>query len=88
MCVPPAAAVRIHALLRVICDDGAVVYLNGNEVARIGMPRGDITFSTLASRAIEGTAELVSNDIVIPAVLVNNGKNVIAVEVRVVSSAR
>ena len=33
-------------------DDGAVVYLNGVEVLRVGMPSGTVTGTTLASRLI------------------------------------
>ena len=37
--------------LRVIRDDGAVVYLDGQEIVRSNMPTGTITPSTLASAA-------------------------------------
>ena len=37
--------------LDLVCDDGAVVYLNGVEVYRQNMPAGTILFSTLASAA-------------------------------------
>src|SRR6185436_5036377 len=38
-------------------DDGAVVYLNSNEVFRSNMPDGTILNGTLASSAISGTEE-------------------------------
>ncbi len=37
--------------LDLLCDDGAVVYLNGVEIYRQNMPAGTILFSTLASAA-------------------------------------
>jgi hypothetical protein len=36
----------------VAADDGAVVYVNGHEVARIGMPNGPVDYGTSASRTI------------------------------------
>ncbi len=38
--------------LSLICDDGAVVYLNGTEIYRQGMPVGAITSSTLATASV------------------------------------
>jgi len=66
----------------VLCDDGAVVYINGVEVQRINMPAGDITESTLASA--EGN-ELVYNQISISPSHLVIGENVIAVEVHQIS---
>lgn len=43
--------------LRMIRDDGAVVYLNGQEIWRSNMPMGIITFSTDASAAVGGALE-------------------------------
>ena len=47
----PAAI--INSTLRLLRDDGAVVYLNGVEVARSNMPTGTVTYTTLASAAID-----------------------------------
>ncbi len=63
--------------LRLLRDDGAVVYLNGVEVWRSNMPGGAITYSTFASStASEGVwYELdIANSLV-------TGTNVIAIEV-------
>ena len=38
-----------------VVDDGIVVYLNGTEVGRAGMPAGDITATTGASAGIEAS---------------------------------
>jgi len=69
-------------LLRLLRDDGAVVYLNGVEVFRSNMPTGPVTFLTLASGAVTGGAESTNfyPATVDPALLVP-GTNVLAVEV-------
>ena len=36
-------------ILNILFDDGAVVYLNGEEVWRVNMPSGDIDYDTYAS---------------------------------------
>ena len=45
------------SILRLLRDDGAVVYLNGAEVFRSNMPAGTIAYRTLASTAIGGADE-------------------------------
>lgn len=61
-------------------DDGAVVYLNGNEIYRVNMPTGTIGYTTLAASNIGGAQEniftisMVENELV-------EGLNTIAVEV-------
>jgi hypothetical protein len=57
--VLPASAVSYTGLLaRLVCDSGAVIYLNGVEVGRIGMPDGEITAETFANREpFEGALE-------------------------------
>ena len=64
--------------LTTLLDDGAVVYLNGQEVARIGMSDGPVSFSTYADRSVEAAIE---GPLYIPLSLLNAGDNVIAVEV-------
>ncbi len=68
----------IFSLLR---DDGAVVYLNGEEIYRDNMPGGAVGYSTLASSAVAGAAE--STYYVFPSIPTNlvSGTNVLAVEV-------
>ena len=60
-------------------DDGAVVYINGSEVARSNMAAGAVTSSTLASIAVSGADETTYFTIPVTAALYN-GINVIAVE--------
>lgn len=75
-------ASKISALeLNIIRDDGAVVYLNGQEIYRTNMPAGPILYNTLALNAINGSAEstyLVSN---INSSGLISGDNIIAVEI-------
>jgi hypothetical protein len=65
--------------LRHMIDDGAVFYLNGQEVSRAGMPTGTITSTTLATAGI-GDAGL-SGYIPLPTNLLVPGPNTFAVEV-------
>ena len=67
--------------LRILRDDGAVVYLNGAEVFRTNLPAGTITSTTLASTAIGGTDESAFVSAGIAPSLLVAGSNVIAVEV-------
>ncbi len=43
--------------IRLMRDDGAVVYLNGVEVFRSNMPSGEVTYATLATFAAGGSQE-------------------------------
>ena len=60
-------------------DDGAVVYLNGQEAYRIGMPAGAIQYSTPATRTV-GNAVL-EGPVSFPITNLVVGDNLIAVEV-------
>jgi hypothetical protein len=74
-------------LLRVLRDDGAVVYLNGAEVFRNNMPAGTISFTTLASTSVpaaDETSNFYATN-VSPSRVVN-GTNVFAVEVHQAST--
>ncbi|NRB28267.1 MAG: CotH kinase family protein, partial [Roseibacillus sp.] len=62
-------------------DDGAVVYLNGNEVARSNMPNGTITYLTTSSTFVSGADERAYFPIDIPPVDLLNGQNTLAVEI-------
>ncbi len=54
--VPDASSIT-NLLVRLLRDDGAVVYLNGVEVFRSNMPTGEVTFTTLALTAVGGADE-------------------------------
>lgn len=62
----------------ILVDDGAVIYLNGIEMARINMPGGIISYSTFA---LDGTVEGAYTSFVIPKGLIKPGSNTLAVEV-------
>ncbi len=62
-------------------DDGAVVYLNGAEVARSNMPAGTITYQTLALVAVDGTNETTFFSYAIPVGALVAGNNTLAVEI-------
>ncbi len=65
--------------IRLIRDDGAVVYLNGAEVLRNNMPGGPISYQDWASGAASG--EDVWQNFTVSAGLLVAGSNVIAVEI-------
>ncbi|MHC4388718.1 MAG: CotH kinase family protein, partial [Planctomycetota bacterium] len=62
-----------------LIDDGAVVYLNGVEVQRIGMPGGAIGYDTLAGRTVDDA--VTEGPFSIPIGSLVQGDNVLAVEV-------
>ncbi len=65
--------------LSLLVDDGAVVYLNGQEIVRLGMPGGTITHNTFASRHVGAAA--FEGPFAIPRASLLPGTNVLAVEV-------
>ena len=67
--------------LRVQRDDGAVVYLNGTEIARTNMPTGTITNTTWAAATVDNDAESAWHEYTIPVGALNAGGNTIAVSV-------
>jgi hypothetical protein len=66
--------------LSLLRDDGAVVYLNGSEVARSNMPEGDVDAFTLALVGIAGEGEEAFLPFVLPWDVLVAGENVLAVE--------
>lgn len=67
--------------LRMIVDDGAVLYLNGQEVWRQNMPSGSILSDTPASSTVGAPGENAWLEHIIPANLLLPGQNILAVEV-------
>lgn len=67
--------------LKLLRDDGAVVYLNGSEVTRSNMPTGTITNSTLATSAVSGTDESTFFEFALDITKLIAGKNVLSVEI-------
>lgn len=72
--------------LRVLCDDGAIIYINGQQVARVRMPTGSVSSSTPAASIVEGAEEL--EFIQRAAFAVGPGTNVVAVELHQAAGGR
>ena len=66
--------------LRVLRDDGVVVYLNGIEVYRTNLPLTTITYQTLALAAIGGVDETTFVSAPLNLASLTNGTNIVAVE--------
>jgi eukaryotic-like serine/threonine-protein kinase len=67
--------------LSLMRDDGAVIYLNGREVARSNMPAGTVTFATDASVVIPNEEEQTFVDIALAPADLSPGTHVLAVEI-------
>jgi hypothetical protein len=75
-----------NLILKLLVDDGCVIYLNGTEVVRRNMPTGAINFKTLANVGVSGTAESTFYSYSIPKPALIAGDNVLAVEVHQVAA--
>lgn len=73
--------------LRLVRDDGAVVYLNGMEIVRDNMPDGGVIYETRARKTVGGAAETAFNSFDVPTGTLRDGANVLAVEVHQVSAS-
>lgn len=84
-----AAGPGAHAglLLRIQKDDGAVVFLNGQEVYRANLPYGPVGNATLAPAAIGGADESAVVETSVDPRLLLAGANVVAVEIHQSSGA-
>jgi hypothetical protein len=67
--------------LNLLRDDGAVVYLNGTEVVRTNIPSGTVTSGSYSVSPVSGNAEQAYLTFNVPANLLVNGTNTIAVEI-------
>lgn len=68
-------------VLNLLRDDGAIVYLNGEEVVRSNMPEGLVDFQTLAATYVSGEEEGFFLSYSTPANVLLEGENIIAVEI-------
>ena len=68
-------------VIRLLKDDGAVVYINGKEVIRSNMKGGNIDFSTRSLNDIGGFREDMFIGYPVPGGLITEGENIMAVEV-------
>ena len=67
--------------IRLLRDDGAVVYLNGTELVRDNLPTGTIRSTTNATAFVTGAAQSQFVEFTVPASALRSGDNVLAVEV-------
>ncbi|NPA45779.1 MAG: metallophosphoesterase family protein [Chlorobi bacterium] len=75
----PSVQNGIH--LRLVRDDGAIVYINGREVLRTNMPSDSITYDTPASGSASGADENNFISYYFPSDYLVQGDNTVAVEV-------
>ena len=73
--------------LRMKRDDGAIIYLNGNEILRSNMPPEEVSFDTYASTAVGGGVDDTFFEWLISANSIMNGENLVAVEVHQISGS-
>ncbi|MCD6346502.1 MAG: CotH kinase family protein, partial [Bacteroidales bacterium] len=66
-------------------DDGVVVYLNGQEIARMNIGPGAVSYGTLASSGVSGNDDQVYYNVALNGISLRNGKNVLAAEVHQVT---
>lgn len=81
-------AAYTNLTLRVLRDDGVVVYLNGNEVLRDNLPEDSFDYTTTATEFVDGDGEstlFISSDV--SASRLVEGSNVIAAEIHQYSSS-
>ncbi len=69
------------ARVRVLCDDGAVIYVNGVEVGRWNLHNGPISPFSTASISVSGAGENAFHVFPFDPALLVTGNNVIAVEI-------
>jgi hypothetical protein len=75
------SSIPTSASVSLVADDGAVVYVNGVEVARDNMPAGTVDYTTLAAGGRWNNAESAVRVFVVPTSALRIGNNVVAVEV-------
>lgn len=73
--------------LQVLADDGAVVFINGIEVARKNMPSGTISHTSTSNSDLNGSIEKVYALYYLPKSVLKADTNVLAVEVHQSSSS-
>jgi hypothetical protein len=78
--VPSLPATYSGLLLRLVRDDGAIVYLNGTEIFRTNLLVGPISYNSLATSAIGGADETTPIDVLLSTAGLVGGTNTLAVE--------
>ncbi len=62
-------------------DDGLIIYINGRECHRDNMPEGEVTHGTFSMASMNNFEEIKWHEVAIPNGVLQEGENVIAVEV-------
>ncbi|MBN1895259.1 CotH kinase family protein [bacterium] len=75
----PAGDRTVSCYISLLVDDGAVVYLNGQEIVRINLPEGEIRYST--TTPIYNPYENIFRRYAVPVELLNPGPNTLEVEI-------
>jgi len=75
------ASAYVALTVRLLRDDGAVVHLNGHEIARSNLPAGPIDYRTPAISTVSGAAEDAFFALHVTATWLVSGTNVLAVEI-------
>ena len=78
--VDTASGHALELLLELRADDGARVWLDGTEVARLGLPAGTIDEHTTANRTVSGDGELAYTSISLDPAVLTEGSHVLAVD--------
>lgn len=74
----------VSFIFRVLVDDGVIVYINGKEVFRLGIPEGDVTYNSFS---LDGQSENIYEKVyVLKKNILLSETNVIAVEYHQVSA--
>lgn len=81
----PDPSIYKSLTVRLLRDDGAVVYLNGREALRSNMPAEPVTYDTRASGNADDDGAGFATITGLPADLLRSGPNVVAVEIHQVN---
>lgn len=79
--IPNAASLSDTLLLKLMRDDGAIVYINGTEVIRSNMPGPPTTYQTFSSTTVNGADETTFFNFLVDSPPIHNGINVISAEI-------
>jgi lysophospholipase L1-like esterase len=81
--VVPAHVLYTNLNLRLNRADGAVVWLNGRELMRVGLPSGPVSFQTLATAGVglDALNTYYPTNLPVPSPFLPVGTNVVAVEI-------
>ncbi len=70
-----------NIMVKILRDDGAIVYLNGTEIVRSNMNDGEVSFTSLAQSSVSGNEEHTYYEYLLPSDQLIQGDNQLAVEI-------